>query len=90
MELKGGESQAQVALWFPFEFFVQSGLANGDTSRAVVDRQLRFLKPYQTIVVQCTYTQDDGSSVYASRPEVCARAVLRLDNGEEIAPLDLE
>ena len=75
MVLKGEGGQFQMAMWFPFEFFVKAGLAEAGTSRAEVERRLRFLKPYHTIVVQCGLTQYDGSTAYASQRDVCARGV---------------
>jgi hypothetical protein len=90
MVLKGEDRQLQIALWYPFEFFVQASLEKAGTSRADVERMLGFLRPYHTIFVQTAFTQDDGSTAYASQRDVRARAVLRLDDGEEIAPLDLD
>lgn len=89
LKTEGDQHQYQSAIWFPFEFFVEANLAEAGTSRAGVERRLRFLKPYHTIFVQCSLTQDDGSTAYASQRDVSARAVLRLDNGEEIVPLIL-
>jgi len=90
MVLTTESDQNQMAMWFPFEFFVAANLAEAGASRAGVERRLRFLKPYHTVFVQCSLTQDDGSTAYASQRDVWARAVLRLDNGEELAPLDLD
>jgi hypothetical protein len=89
MVLKGvGDHQLEIAAWFPFEFFVEGGLSKATTSRAEMERRLRFLKPYHTIFVERTWTQDDGSTAYANQRDVRASAVLRLDNDEEITPLD--
>jgi hypothetical protein len=90
MVLKGEGPQCQVAIWLPFDFFVEAGLARGGTSRAEVERGLRVLKPYHAIIVQRALTHDDGSMEYASQRDVLAAAVLRLDNGDEVAPLDPE
>jgi hypothetical protein len=86
--LKAEGRQAQIAMWFPFEFFVEAGFAQAGTTRAEVERRLTFLRPYHTIIVQRALTQDDGTTAFASQRDVLAAAVLRLDNGEEIAPLD--
>jgi hypothetical protein len=88
MALKADANQIQVAMWFPLELFAEAGLAQGGNSRAEVERRLRFLRPYHTIVVVRGWNQDDGSMAFASQRDVLAAAVLRLDNGEEIAPLD--
>ena len=89
MAVKADGNQIQMAIWFPLEFFEEAGLAQGGTSRAEVERRLRFLMPYHTIIVIRGWTQDDGSTAYAGQRDVLAAAVLRLDNGEEIAPLIL-
>ena len=80
-------NQRQLAMWFPFEFFVEANLAEAGKGRADVEKELGYLRPYHIIVVQCGLDRDDGSTAYASQKEVRARAVLKPDNGNEIEPL---
>lgn len=82
-----GETQ-HLALWFPFEFFVAAGVADGKSTRASVEDDMGFLKPYVTLAVQVNRDLPDGTSVYQTESQVRSRAVLRLDDGSEIAPLD--
>jgi hypothetical protein len=82
------EGQTQhLALWFPFEFFVAAGMADGKNTRASVEDDMNFLKPYVTLAVQVNRDLPDGTSLYQTESEVRARAVLKLDDGTEIAPL---
>jgi hypothetical protein len=87
MQIKLEGNQSQLAMWFPFEFFVEANLAEGGTTRDKVEKDLKFLKPYQTIIVQCSIENDDGEDSYASEKEVRARAVLKLADGTEIRPV---
>src|SRR5207248_94508 len=57
-------------------------------SRAEIESELVFLKPFHTILLQCSLGQPDGSSIYASEREVRSRAYLRLEDGTELRPLD--
>lgn len=88
MVLKIESGQTQLAMWFPFEFFVEANLAEPGKDREQVEKELKFLKPYHTIIVQCGLDREDGSTAYASQRDVRARAVLRLDKGVEIPALD--
>src|SRR5262249_42944853 len=88
MVLKVEGDQRELAMWFPFEFFVEANLANSGKTRAQVEKDLTFLKPYHTIIVQCGFDKDDGSSAYASQKVVRARAFLKALDGEEIPPVD--
>jgi hypothetical protein len=82
-----GETQ-HLALWFPFEFFVAAGMADGNNPRASVEDDMSFLKPYVTLAVQANRDLPNGTSLYQTEAEVRARAVLKLGDGAEIAPLD--
>jgi hypothetical protein len=81
-------NQRQLAMWFPFEFFVQSVMAEGGKSRADAEKEIGFLKPFQVIVVQSGWERDDGTTAYAGEKEVRARARLRPDQGSELEPLE--
>jgi hypothetical protein len=85
--LKLDSDTQQLALWFPFEFFVAAGMADGKNTRASVEDNMSFLKPYVTIAVQVNRDLPDGTTVYQTESEVRTRAVLKLDDGTEIAPL---
>ncbi len=88
MVMKMDGDQSQMAIWFPFEFFLESGLAENNKSRAEIERDLAFLKPFHTITIQCSMDQPDGSNLYASEKEVRSRAFLKLEDGTELHPLD--
>ena len=88
MVLKIDSAGTQLAMWFPYEFFIAAGRAEGRVTREQVERDLGFLKPYITIVVQNKLEQPDGTSTYLSEQEVRARAALRLDDGTQVLPLD--
>jgi hypothetical protein len=88
MVLKMGGGQRQLAMWFPFEYFVEANLTDPEKTRAKVEKEIAFLAPYHVVIVQCSRDKDDGSSEYQSLKELRARAVLKTGDGEEIAPLD--
>ena len=81
-----GEAQ-HLALWFPYEFFVAAVMADGKSTRAATEGDMAFLKPYVTIAVQVNRDMPDGTAVYQTESEVRSRAVLKLDDGTEVAPL---
>ncbi|HVF58052.1 MAG TPA: hypothetical protein VM934_18025 [Pyrinomonadaceae bacterium] len=85
LKMEGG--QAQLAMWMPFEFFVDAAAAQSGKPRSAIESDIAFLKPYITIAVQHSLDKPDGSSLYATEAEIRSRAVLRLDDGTEIAPL---
>ena len=39
---------------------------------ADVEKDLRFLKPYHVLVVQCGQDEEDGTTKYQSQADVCA------------------
>ena len=87
LRLEGG--QQHLAMWLPFEFFVAAGAAEGATPREVIERELAFLKSYNTLFFVASVERPDGTSVYASEAEVRKRAGLRLADGTELRPLDV-
>jgi hypothetical protein len=87
MVFKFDNDTQQLALWFPFEFFIAAGMAEGKSTRARAEEDMKFLKPYVTIAVQVNRDLPDGTSVYQTESEVRSRALLKLDDGSEIAPL---
>lgn len=88
MSLKLVGDTQHLALWFPYEFFIAAGMTDGKNTRAAVEAELNFLKPYVTVVAQVSHDLPNGMSKYQTESEVRSRAVLRLDDGTEIAPLD--
>lgn len=88
MVLNMNGEQSELAMWLPYEFFVESSLAQGGIDRATAERQLRLLKPYHTIMIQRSLDRDDGSKLYATLQDVRAGAFLRSENGQEIRPLE--
>jgi hypothetical protein len=87
MILKMDGGQTQLAMWMPFEFFVGAATVQSGKPRAEIENDVAFLKPYITIAIQSSVDQTDGSSVYATEADIRSRAVLRLDDGTEVAPL---
>lgn len=77
--------RTDLALWFPFEFFVHANMSTNNGSRANVEKEISFLRNYHTIIVQRGVDQEDGTEVQATAAEV--RGVLKMEDGEEIAPL---
>jgi hypothetical protein len=86
MKMEGG--RAELAMWFPYEFYVESSIAEGGKTREAAEKEMDFIKPYHTIIVLCSIDQPDGSSQYLSEKEAMSRAVLKLRDGKEIQPLD--
>lgn len=84
------EGKKQVlALWFPVEFFLATAIESDPRqTRASAEREMGFLKPYVTIAVQVNRELPDSTEVYQTEKEVRARAVLKLDNGTEVRPLE--
>lgn len=85
LDMQGDHTQ--LAMWFPYEFFVASVIAQG-TPRAAAEKDTEFIKPFIILFVQNKTDQPDGSSKYLGEKEVRARAVLRLAGGEEVLPLE--
>jgi hypothetical protein len=78
----------QMAIWLPQELFVEGGLLEPGQSRAAVESELEFLKPYLMIVVQTSIDQPDGTSVYSAAEDIRERAFLALDDGGTIRPME--
>jgi|GEM_PF-1812762 len=78
---------SQLAMWFPYEFFVASMMAQG-ASKSLAEKDSEFVKPFIILFVQNKTDRPDGSSAYLGEKEVRARAVLRLAGGEEVTPLE--
>lgn len=87
MVLKMENGAQHLALWFPYEFFVATAMADGKSTRAAIEPEVAFLKPYVTIAVQANRDLPDGTTLYQKESEIRARAALRLEDGTEIAPL---
>jgi len=87
MIIKIDGDQTQLAMWFPFEFFVEADLQDRKSNRASAESDLAFLKPYITIIVQCSTDKPDGTSIYANEKAVAARAVLQASDGTTLEPL---
>lgn len=85
MQIDG--DQYQLAMWFPYEFYVEANLQDGSADRASIEKDTAFLKPYITIILQCSTEQEDGTSVYVAEKKVRARAVLKASDGSDILPL---
>ena len=88
MKLKMVGDRTELAMWFPFEFYVEANLAESGQTRHVAEQELAFLKPYLTVIVQRSVNRADGSSLYSTEQDVRSRAVLVLPDNTEIRPLD--
>ena len=88
MKLDIKEKYTQLAIWIPFEFYVASNSLGTNQSREEIERELEYLHPYITLIIQCSLEKTDGTSEYLSEREVRNRAVLRLKDGKEIPPLE--
>jgi hypothetical protein len=77
---------SQLAMWFPYEFFVSAAIEQG-TPRAVAEKDTAFIKPFLILVIQNKTDRPAGGSAYLDEKQVRARAVLRLAGGEEVMPL---
>lgn len=88
MLMKLAGNHMELAMWFPFDFFVESALAEGGTTRSQAERDVAFLKPYEILIVQRSTDDMFGRSKYADQESVRDRAVLLSRNGSELKPLD--
>ena len=87
MLLDFSDNHMQLGMWLPFEFFVAAAVSERKMTKTEAEKNLKFLRPYLTLIVQNSLELDDGTSVYADEKEVRARAVLKLSNGVEVNPL---
>lgn len=88
MALRFDGEQKHLVMWLPYEFFVAVSIADGVTTREAAERDLAFLKSYNTLFVIASIERPDGTSVYGSEAELRKRAALRLADGAELRPLD--
>jgi hypothetical protein len=87
MALDFRDGQSHLAMWLPYEFFVAAALSEGTKTRSSVEKDLDFLTPYITVMVQNSIQQPNGSNTYEDEKTVRARAVLLSPDGKEISPL---
>jgi hypothetical protein len=87
MVMDFSDGQTHLAMWLPFEFFVAAAVNEGK-SKELAERDLSFLKPYITLVVQGSLDKPDGTSVYANETEIRGRANLILADGTVVSPLE--
>jgi hypothetical protein len=88
MAVKIDGTRTQLAIWFPYEFFIEAALSQPGSTRAGVEQDVGFMKPYITMIIQCKFENPDGSGLYASEAEVRARAALKMADGTEVSPID--
>lgn len=89
MSIEVSDTQIQSAIWFPFEFSVQAAAARPDKTRAQVEKELAFLKPYIIIIAQCSSRQSNGSTIFAPEYQLRSRAVLKTKDSTEIKALSV-
>jgi hypothetical protein len=87
MVIRVSGDRTQMAMWFPYEFWVEAAAQEAGGDRAKAEREVAYLKPYITILTQCSIDQDDGSSVYQPESQVRARACLVGPNLAETLPV---
>jgi hypothetical protein len=88
MKVKTEGGQADLALWFPQEFFVESCMSTPGAYREQIEKDLAFLKPFIVIMVESGTTRSDGTVQSAPEQETRSRAVLKLASGLEMKPLE--
>lgn len=86
-KLRLDDNLSELAIWIPFEFYVEATLAEGGKTRETVEKELVFLKPYTTLIAQCSIAQPDGTVLYSSETDIRKRAVLKFSDGTEVSPL---
>jgi hypothetical protein len=87
MILRMEGNQQQLAMWMPPEFFVEAGMAESGDPRKQVEKEVAFLRPFLTIIVQCGADDELGRTAYLSEQAVRARAELALPDGSTLSPL---
>jgi hypothetical protein len=88
MSLKLEEHQQAVAIWIPFEVFLELTLAPDASNREAMEEEIGYLKKYQILVLGISYEDSDGTRVYASKKDLEGRGTLKLATGEEFAIAD--
>lgn len=88
MKYQFGSPDNQIALWLPHDFIVAAALLEGGVTKTELENDLEFLEPYQTVVVQTSIDQPDGSSTYSSEASIRKRASILLANGKSVQPLE--
>jgi hypothetical protein len=87
MSMRMEGDQMELALWFPFEFFIESNREPG-VDRAAIEKELAVLKPYIIVITQSGYDRPDGLTDYMPEPQARARATLVGNDGEKVRPLE--
>jgi hypothetical protein len=88
MKIKIAGDNSELAMWFPFEFFVQSALTEKGMTRERAEADLAMLKPYQIVIVQCGTDNIMGLTKYVGEKDVRSRAVILLTDGTELKPIE--
>jgi hypothetical protein len=89
MTLKLDGTKSQMALWLPYEFFVQVEISQGGEDPKAVESSMAFLKPYLAFAVVRSENLADGREKYATEKDIRSATILRLRDGTEIRPLDV-
>ncbi|HEX2951600.1 MAG TPA: zinc ribbon domain-containing protein [Armatimonadota bacterium] len=84
--MKTLDNQQQLALWMPYEFFLQSALAEPGTKREDIEKSIALLRPYQLMLVECKFKGPTDITVQ-SEEGIRKRASLTLTDGHTILPL---
>ncbi|HEY3378641.1 MAG TPA: hypothetical protein VGL77_14230 [Armatimonadota bacterium] len=79
-------TQGQLALWLPYEFFVESASTMPGAKRGDIEKQFAAIKAYNVIIVECRSTGADGKFVQGEAG-ARARAVLKLADGRTLSPI---
>lgn len=86
MQLRLDGQGMHMAIWMPYELFVEMGVAGG-SSRADAEKDMAMFKNYQPVLIMSTLTADDGTETVASEKALMTRTVLRAVDGTEVHPL---
>jgi hypothetical protein len=88
MGFKFSGERLEIAIWCPYEFFIQTSQAKGVVITEKTEKELAILKDYVVIIAQAQDKDSFGEKVFSSAKELRDRAVLRLADGTEVTPVE--
>jgi hypothetical protein len=77
------QNQTDIALWMPWEAFVEIRTQPDGHDREAIGREFEMLKSYMIIIVLSYVDRDEGSRIYANKLDFKETATLRLSTGAE-------
>jgi hypothetical protein len=82
LSMKLGDNSQCLAIWMPFEAFVEFSTQPDGKNRAAVEEEIDFLRKYQVIVTGGFVEDKEGTRTYATQKELEQLATLKLATGE--------